>query len=63
MKQFRIKTVVKRIGEHDDIYLENSITHEELGKIIDDFLEDEETTTIDISLSHVKVIANRNIGI
>ena len=56
MKQFRIKQLVKRIGERDEIYLQDSIKHEQLGKIIDDMLENSETVNIEICLSDVVVI-------
>ena len=61
MKQFRIRQISNsNTSEYNKIYLQNSISHEELGKVIDKLLLDDQTLNVEISASRTEVVVNRN---
>ena len=61
MKQFRIRQISNsNTSEYNKIYLQNSISHEELGKVIDKLLLDDQTFNVEISASRTEVVVNRN---
>ena len=62
MRQIRLRTITRDdAGEHNKIYLCDSIDHIELGKVIDDIITEKNIISIDITPSDVDVIVSREM--